>query len=220
MSATQSPDYFGDVDSVIAQSGLTTDMLEGVDTQTGVEDFIKDRLRGVSEELEQFCNRQFREPVEFEEIRKGNNTDTMQLRHYPVTNIISVEAKGNELTEGDDFKLRERRNFGAAGGAEQNKGILERLKRYQHWDRNIEYTITYEAGWTEPPGVIESVAEDIVIAGIREAIGSNSYAAEGASSVSMDGFSVTYDVPGALRSGDITESQFTRLESLKHIAVA
>jgi hypothetical protein len=195
-------------------------MLEGVDTTAGVESYIEDRLRGASEELEDFCARQFREPVEFTEERDGNGTDTMQLRHYPVTNIVSLEAKGGTLTEGDDFKLKERRNFGAAGGAEQNKGILKRLGRRTKWYRNVEYEITYEAGWTQPPGVIESVAEDMVIAGIREAIGSNAYAEEGASSLSMDGYSVTYDVPGALRAGDITESQFKRVENLKHLAVA
>jgi hypothetical protein len=60
----------------------------------------------------------------------------------------------------------------------------------------------------------------MVIAGLREAIGSNAYAEEGASSVSMDGFSVTYDLPGALRSGDITETQFKRLKKLQQVAVA
>jgi len=220
MSVTQSPDYFGSVDSVIAQSGLTPDMLEGVNTDAEVQTFIEDRLRGASQELEQFCNRQFRDPVEFEETREGNGTDTMQLRHHPVTSIVSLESKGNTLTEGDDYKLKERRNFAAAGGADQNKGVLKRLGRRTRWYRNVEYTITYEAGWTQPPGVIESVAEDMVIAGIREAIGSNAYASEGASSISMDGFSVTYDVPGALRAGDITESQFKRVESLRQLAVA
>jgi len=220
MSATQSPDYFGDVDSVIAQSGLTPEMLEGVDDAAAVESFVKDRLRGASEELEQFCNRQFREPVAFTETREGNGTDTIQLRHYPVTEITSVESKGDTLTEGDDFELTERRNFAAAGGAEQNKGILKRLGRRRVWHEHVEYTIEYEAGWTQPPGVIESVAEDLVIAGIREAIGSNAYAEKGASSVSMDGFSVTYDVPSALRSGDISESQYKRVEALKHLAVA
>jgi hypothetical protein len=217
MSATLSPDYFGDPDSVIAQSGLEPGMLEGVDSASEVTSFIEDRLRGASNEIEEFCNRTFREPVEYTETREGNNSAKLQLRHYPVTEVVAIDARGESLSA-DDVSIVQRRGFQG-----RNTGILKRDPGRRP-DSNVfrsrrQYEITYMAGWESPPGVIGSVVEDMVIAGIREAIGSNQYAEKGASSISMDGFSITYNVPDAFRSGDITESQFKRVQKLKQGAI-
>jgi len=217
MSATPTPAYFGEVSSVIAQSGVSPGDLEGIADQTALESFIEDRLTGASNEVEEFCNRTFREPVEYTETREGNQSAKLQLRHYPVTEVVSVDARGESIDTGD-VSIVERRGFQG-----RNTGILKRdpgrRPRSNVWRTGRQYEVTYMAGWESPPGVVGSVVEDMVIAGLREAIGSNAYAEEGASSVSMDGFSVTYDVPGALRSGDITETQFKRLERLQQVAV-
>ena len=218
MSATLQPAYFGDVSSVVAQSGISPGDLEGVDDQAAVESFIEDRLTGASEEIEEFCNRTFREPVEYTETREGNQSRTLQLRHYPVTEVVAIDARGESIGP-DDVSIKQR-----AGFQGRNTGVLKRdpgrRPRSNVWRSGRQYEITYMAGWDNPPGVVPSVAEDMTIAGIREAIGSNAYADKGASSVSMDGFSVTYDVPGALRSGDITETQFERLKRLQQVAIA
>ena len=218
MSATLQPAYFGDVSSVVAQSGISPGDLEGVDTDAELESFIEDRLSGASEEIEEFCNRTFREPVEYTETREGNQSRTLQLRHYPVTEVVDIDARGESIGP-DDVSIKQR-----AGFQGRNTGILKRdpgrRPRSNVWRSGRQYEITYMAGWESPPGVVPSVAEDMTIAGIREAIGSNAYADKGASSISMDGFSVTYDVPGALRSGDITETQFERLKRLQQVAIA
>jgi hypothetical protein len=218
MSATLTPAFFGEVSSVIAQSGVSPEDLAGINDQTALESFIEDRLTGASNEVEEFCNRTFREPVEYTETREGNQSDTLQLRHYPVTEVVSSDARGESI-DTDDVSIKQRRGFQG-----RNTGILKRdpgrRPRSNVWRNGRQYEITYMAGWESPPGVVGSVVEDMVIAGLREAIGSNAYAEEGASSVSMDGFSVTYDVPGALRSGDITETQFKRLKKLQQVAVA
>ncbi|UBF23454.1 SPP1 gp15-like head completion protein [Halorubrum tailed virus 28] len=218
MSAAPAPAYFGEVSSVIAQAGISPGDLEGVDTQAALESFIEDRLTGASNEVEEFCNRTFRQPVEYTETREGNQSDTLQLRHYPVTEVVAIDARGENI-DASDVSIKQRRGFQG-----RNTGILKRdpgrRPRSNVWRSGRQYEITYMAGWESPPGVVGSVVEDMVIAGLREAIGSNAYAEEGASSISMDGFSVTYDVPGALRSGDITETQFKRLERLKQVAVA
>ena len=218
MSATPTPAFFGEVSSVIAQSGVSPGDLEGINDQTALESFIEDRLTGASNEVEEFCNRTFREPVEYTETREGNQSDTLQLRHYPVTEVVEVDARGENI-DVSDVSIVQRRGF-----QNRNTGILKRdpgrRPRSNVWRTGRQYEVTYMAGWEDPPGVVGSVVEDMVIAGLREAIGSNAYAEEGASSVSMDGFSVTYDVPGALRSGDITETQFKRLKKLQQVAVA
>jgi hypothetical protein len=218
MSATPTPAYFGEVSSVIAQAGISPGDLEGIDDTAALESFIEDRLTGASNEVEEFCNRTFREPVEYTETREGNQSDALQLRHYPVTEVVAIDARGESI-DTDDVSIKQRRGFQG-----RNTGILKRdpgrRPRSNVWRSGRQYEITYMAGWESPPGVVGSVVEDMVIAGLREAIGSNAYAEEGASSVSMDGFSVTYDIPSALRSGDITETQFSRLERLKQVAVA
>lgn len=217
MSATPSPEYFGDVTSVIAQAGVSPSDLEGIDDDAELETFIEARLSGASDEIEEFCNRTFREPVEYTETREGNQSDTLQLRHYPVTEVVEIDARGEDI-DTEDVSIVQRRGFQG-----RNTGILKRdpgrRPRSNVWRTGRQYEVTYMAGWEDPPGVVPSVAEDMTIAGIREAIGSNAFAEEGASSVSMDGFSVTYDVPSALRSGDISQEQYKRLEKLQQVAV-
>lgn len=218
MSASATPEYFGDVTSVIAQSGVSPSDLEGIDTQAELETFIEARLAGASSEIEEFCNRSFREPVEHTDRRRGNDSDRLQLRHGPVTEVVSIEG-GEKSLDTDTVEIVKR-----AGFQGRNTAILKRIENpvpgTNLWHESRLYEITYMAGWEEPPGVVPSVAEDMTIAGIREAIGSNAYAEKGAGSVSMDGFSVTYDVPSALRSGDISQEQYRRLEKLKQVAVA
>jgi len=214
------PPHYGAASSVITQTGLSPDDLAGIADETELKEFIRVELAEASDEINRFCNRTFFETDSHTETREGNGSETLQLSHYPVTNITSVEYGGTTLTEGDDFELVERSNYENAEAAE-NKGILKRLGRRTEWRRSRRYTFEYEAGYTTPPRVVDGVAEGMVIAGMREAIVSNqSTEQDGAQSVSMDGFSVTYDVPGALRAGNITEEQHTRLASLKQLGVS
>ena len=211
--------FYGTAKSVKIQTGVTPDALGVIETDAELDTFIEDELREATDEINRFCNRTFFAPEEFTETRTGNGSNKLQLRHYPVTEIVDIDARGENVSA-DDVQIVQRRGFSG-----ENNGILKKnpgtRPRRNRWNPRRVYEVTYMAGWEEPPATVASVAEDMVIAGIREAIASNASTHNGgASNISMDAFSVTYDVPSALHAGDISETQHKRLEKLQQISVA
>jgi len=217
MSVSEPP-FYGTAESVKIQTGVTADSLGVIETDAELDEFIEDELREATDEINRFCNRTFFEPEEFTETKTGNGSDKLQLRHYPVTELVEINVRGENLGV-DDVDIIQRRAFSG-----ENNGVLKRQAgsrpHRNRWNPRQTYEITYLAGYDQPPKTVASVAEDMVIAGIREAIASNALTHNGgASNISMDGFSVTYDVPSALQSGDISETQHKRLEKLQRLGV-
>ena len=208
--------HYGTVQTVKLETNASVETLN-VDSEQALDDYIKAELEVASSEIDRYCNRTFRLVENHVDTIRGTNLTTIQLNNSPVQTIHSVEENGSELTEGEDFKLKKRSNFDG-----ENNGILEKLtggepSPYARWHATV-YTIEYDWGYSDVdiPKVLNSVAEDLVAAGVSNAIAQNSATEKGgASSISMDGFSVSYDISESVTDAQITAEQLNRLKSLR-----
>ena len=86
---------------------LTT--LETVKSDLGIANtefdaFLTRKIKAVSEKIERFCNRKFREQ-EYTEIRKGNYSRNLVLTYYPIINVEYVKVNDSDI---EDYEIFER----------------------------------------------------------------------------------------------------------------
>lgn len=212
--------HYGDVDTVLIQTGATPDSFVNIDTQQELEGFIETELEEASDAINRYCKRTFRLVQNDSHTFPGSGSDTVRLPGFPIQEIHSLTREGTELTEGTDFEIKQNR---AQAGA--NMGILRRLengkpRRHTVWRRHASFEIEYDWGFPEAdiPPVLNGVAEDIVSEEVTNSITTSARGqAGGATSVSMDGFSVSYDVAQAAEEGTITETQLQRLKGMRNL---
>lgn len=165
---------YGDVDRTIQRSGVTHTSLRLPDA-AALQTLTTTVLVQVSSQIDAYCDRDFA-VHEITETRNGTGRSTFRLLHYPVIEIDTLTADGVVLTEGTDYVV-------------SRSGIVERIgTTWRQARRNIEITYTY--GYETTPAAVVGICEDIV----ANALGNvaRNVAAKGASSMSMDGYSVAY----------------------------
>lgn len=165
---------YGDADRTIQRSGVTYQSLRLADA-AALTTLTTTVLEQVSSQVDAYCDRDF-DVHEVTETRNGTGRYTFRLLNYPVIEIDTLTADGVELVEGTDYVV-------------SRAGIVERIgTTWREARRNIEITYTY--GYEIPPAAVVGIVEDAV----ANALGNvaRNVAAKGASSMSMDGYSVAY----------------------------
>ena len=127
--------HYGTVQTVKQETNVDLSRLN-VETEAELDEYIQAELEEASSEIDRFCNRTFRLVEGYEETRFGNGRQEIQLQNYPVQSIQSVDASGKTFVEGEDYEIKDRRNFEG-----ENNGILIRRQngkptKWLKWNRN------------------------------------------------------------------------------------
>jgi hypothetical protein len=145
--------------------------------------FIGDLNDQASEIVDDYCGRDFglhgTETAPVVAKLNGNGRRTIRLPGFPVVSVVSVSVDGTILTEGKEYDVI------------LESGILERIDRgiWMPGRRNI--VVKYVYGYESPPKSIARIVEGMVVAAL---VATKKRVSVGAvSSISMDGYSVSYD---------------------------
>jgi hypothetical protein len=201
---------YADATTVKQRSGVDADDLGLTDSE--LDALLADLNSQASESIEDYCQRDFEQHTDDTAALDGNGRDAIRLPGYPVTSIASVEVGENNPTtlDADDYRVRDDPAFPG-----ENGGVLERRRAV--WPRGWENVqVTYTWGYSSPPGAVERVADDLVIEALQAA--AKDTKGKGATSLSLDGFSVSFP-DGGLRM-DLDESQRATLDDHKRVVVA
>ena len=168
---------YGDVTRVLTRSGITYADL-GLESEAALASLTEDLIEQTSSIVDQYCGRDFALHEDVAERYDGTGRDRLMLRGRPIVSVASVEVDGVALTDGIEYEVHE------------GPGILERIDGtpWRRGRRNV--VVTYSHGYTSPPGAIVGVVEDLVAGALTHA--ARNHATKGASSMSMDGYSVAY----------------------------
>jgi len=168
---------YGDVAMIRTRSGITPEDLALAD-EAALAALIGHLAVQASDDVDTYCGRDFGLHEDVAERYDGTGRDRLMLRGRPIVSVASVEVDGVALTEGIEYEVLE------------GPGILERIDGtpWRRGRRNV--VVTYSHGYTSPPGAIVSIVEDLVVGALTHA--ARNRATKGASSMSMDGYSVAY----------------------------
>jgi hypothetical protein len=168
---------YGDVTRTLTRSGITYADL-GLESEAALASLTEDLIEQASGIVDQYCGRDFDHYADVSERHDGSGRRRLRLKGWPIIAVTSVEVGGTALTEGLEYE------------AVPDPGILERIDGavWPRGTRNI--AVVYSYGYTTPPGAIAGVVEDLVVGSLTHA--ARNRAVKGASSMSMDGYSVAY----------------------------
>ena len=168
---------YGDVAMIRTRSGITPEDLALAD-EAALTALIDHLAVQASDSVDLYCGRDFGLHEDVVERYDGTGRDRLMLRGRPIVSVASVEVDGVALTEGIEYEVHE------------GPGILERIDgtSWRRGRRNV--VVSYSHGYTTPPGAIVSIVEDLVVGALTHA--ARNRAVKGASSMSMDGYSVAY----------------------------
>ena len=215
---TDDPEPYGSTDVVLTRTGAEPvdfgfDEADGDDSpQDQLEAFVDGLRERASSEVDRFCGRRFRKFEDHVDVRRGNGTDTIATNNYPVLKVHEITVGGRSLAE-DAYRVDD-----SPGMPRENAGEIRRVDRVRRWPRGREIEITYDWGYDEPPGVVDSVVEDAVVEVLEKAHVDRS--SDRKQSESMDGYSVTWDVSDAQDMVALTETMRDRLKPLRRRGVA
>ncbi len=168
---------YGDVTRTLTRSGITYADL-GLANEAALTSLAADLIEQASETVDLYCGRDFALHEDVAERYDGSGRRRLRLRGHPIVAVASVEVDGVTLADGDEYVVLE------------GPGILERVDGtlWRRGRRNVSVVYTY--GFTTPPGAIVSIVEDLDVWALTHA--ARNRATKGASSMSMDGYSVAY----------------------------
>jgi hypothetical protein len=204
---------YGSTDTIISRQGATPESFgfgNETDPDQALQDFIDGLRDRASSEVEQYCDRVFDLQTGETETVTGNGTDTISVRNYPVVSINSITVGATTIDAGA-YQIRS-----TPGNPIMNAGIIERTDRRVWPGRQI--TVDYDWGFEEPPGVVKTVVEDMVVETLEKARVDRQSDAK--TSESMDGYSVSWDTSEVDTFLRLDESKRNRLEPLKRQGVA
>jgi hypothetical protein len=167
---------YGDVTRTLTRSGITYADL-GLESEAAIVALTDDLIEQASDILDTYCERDFA-LHEAETVRlDGNGRECIRLPGHPLVSVTSVTLS-NALLDSASYEVR--------SGA----GILERIDGgvWSAGRRNL--TIVYSYGYATTPPAITGIVEDLVAGALAHA--ARNRATKGASSMSMDGYSVAY----------------------------
>jgi len=200
---------YADATTVKHRSGVDAGDLGLTDNE--FDALIADLNDQASSTIEAYCQRDFEQHADDTVALDGNGRDAIRLPGYPVTSIASVAVGENNPTTLDSSEYRVRDSAAFPG---DNGGVLER--KHAVWPEGWENVdVTYTWGYASPPGAVERVADDLVIEALQA--GAKDAKGKGATSLSLDGFSVSFP-EGGLRM-DLDESQRSTLDDHKRVVV-
>ena len=168
---------YGDVTRTLTRSGITYADL-GLESEAALASLVEDLIEQASGIVDQYCGRDFALHEAVNERYDGSGRLRLPLRGWPIISVTSVAVGGVALAEGVDYEV-------LPGG-----GILERVDGAV-WPpglRNV--SVVYSHGYVSPPAAITGIVEDLVAGALTHA--ARNRATKGASSMSMDGYSVAY----------------------------
>ena len=168
---------YGDVTRTLTKSGITYADL-GLESEAALASLTEDLIEQASGIVDQYCGRDFALHEDVAERYDGSGRLRLPLRGWPIISVTSVAVGGVALAEGVDYEV-------LSGG-----GILERIDGLV-WPAGLRnVSVVYSHGYVSPPGAIVSIVEDLVVGALTHA--ARNRATKGASSMSMDGYSVAY----------------------------
>jgi len=168
---------YGDVTRTLTRSGITYADL-GLADEAALASLVADLNEQASETVDLYCGRDFGLHEAVAERYDGSGRRRLRLRGHPIVAVISVGVGGVSLTEDLEYEV------------DAGPGILERVDGAV-WPpglRNV--SVVYSYGYVVTPGAIAGVVEDLVAGALTHA--ARNRATKGASSMSMDGYSVAY----------------------------
>ncbi len=168
---------YGDPTRTLTRSGITYADL-GLADEDALGSLAADLIEQASDVVDAHCGRDFTHHVDESERHDGTGRRRLRLRGHPIVAVTSVEVGGVSLIEDLEYEV------------DAGPGILERVDGavWPRGQRNI--SVVYSHGYTVPPGAIAGVVEDLVVGALTHA--ARNRAVKGASSMSMDGYSVAY----------------------------
>jgi hypothetical protein len=176
------PNAYADAALVKQLAGVTYADLGLVD-DAALDALILKLNQRASAIIDREAGRDFLQHVAAVETLDGNDGTDLLLQGFPVLSIASVTDRGVAL-DSTGYRLKPTRNG-------SNAGVLQ-LADLEPWTQEYNrYVVTYTWGYTTPPLDVQQAAESMVIRALQAAKGDAR--ATGATSWSMDGFSVTYD---------------------------
>lgn len=168
---------YGDVPRTLTRSGITYADL-GLADEAALTSLAADLIEQASETVDLYCGRDFALHEDVAERLDGTGRRRLRLRGHPIVAVISVGVGGVSLTEDLEYEV------------DAGPGILERVDGAV-WPpglRNV--SVVYSYGYVVTPGAIAGIVEDLVAGALTHA--ARNRATKGASSMSMDGYSVAY----------------------------
>lgn len=168
---------YGDVTRTLTRSGITYVDL-GLADEAALTSLAADLIKQASETVDLYCGRDFALHEDVAERYDGSGRRRLRLKGWPIVSVASVEVGGTPLTQDLEYEIV------------PAPGILERVDGavWPPGRRNVSVVYTY--GYATPPGAIAGVVEDLVAGALTHA--ARNRAVKGASSMSMDGYSVAY----------------------------
>jgi len=166
----------------------------GLSTSSDLDTLIDAINEEASDLVDRYCRRDFAYHSGVTEHYDGTGRKTFATQGYPIVDISGLTYNNNELSgAGEDYRIKKATTIGSdsvSGATPSNAGILEKYAGVwrEGWE-NIEITYTY--GFENPPPQIRGLVEDMVVNVLQRI--QQSYESEGVQSVSMDGFSVSYE---------------------------
>lgn len=168
---------YGDATRISTRSGITYADL-GLADEAALASLVDDLNEQASETIDLYCGRDFALHEDVTERYDGSGRRRLRLRGHPIVAVTSVAVGGVALAEDLEYEV------------DVGSGILERVDGAV-WPpglRNV--SIVYSYGYVVTPGAIAGVVEDLVAGSLTHA--ARNRATKGASSMSMDGYSVAY----------------------------
>jgi len=167
---------YGDVTRTLTRSGITYADL-GLESEAALASLVEDLIEQASGIIDTYCERDFALHEAVTERLDGNGRERIRLAGHPLVSVTSVTL-GSTPLDSAFYEVR------------PGAGILERIDGgvWPAGRRNIAVVYTY--GFTTPPAAITGIVEDLVAGALTHA--ARNVATKGASSMSMDGYSVAY----------------------------
>lgn len=200
---------YGSTQTILTRQGATPEQF-GFGNSTELENFVDDLREEASSEVEEHCDRVFSLQQGETETVRGNGTQRIQVRNYPVVSINSIEVRAHTV-DASAYQIVQ-----TPGRTSMNAGIIERTDRRVWPDERL--TVDYDWGLETPPGVVRSVVEDMVVEVLEKAVADRE--SSGKSSESMDGYSVSWDNSDIQQYLTLDEAKRKRLEGLTRQGVA
>lgn len=205
---------YGDSTVIKQRSGIEASDIGNVSNSSELDTLISNLNDRAKSLIDEHCQRDFDEHTGETVKADGNGRNELSLPqyaagdglYYPIINLSSVSLNGNPL-DASDYRIKPQPN----ALSNRNAGVIERKRAIwpEGWE-NIEVTLDW--GYQSPPEEVKSIAESLVVDQLLDA--AQAEQGSGATSISMDGFSVSFSERMTLN-----EEQKQRLGRFRRVIV-
>lgn len=175
---------YADPAVVLQRATLTFDAL-GLNSADALDDLVSLLNDRASALIENLTQRDFIQHTDDVVEMDGNDLQILVLPGYPILAVSQILEDG-VLMVTTDYRVRR-----GTPSDPDNAGVIEHRPPgvfREGWER---FEVTYTWGYATVPPVIQSVAENLIVRVLISIKATKD--APGATSVGMDGFSITYD---------------------------